>query len=91
LRKAQQEVATFHRFQELCGQIIEVREKICTLRPVEETLTPEEQKTAEMIHTEIAREVTMLSAVSLPTAIEVDASIWKPWRRRFALPCTKRE
>jgi len=49
------------------------------------------KKTAEMIHTEIAREVTMLSAVSLPTAIEVDASIWKPWRRRFALPCTKRE
>jgi len=43
LRKAQQEVATFHRFQELCGQIIEVGEKICTLRPVEETLTPEEK------------------------------------------------
>ena len=44
LRKAQQEVATFHRFQELCGQIIEVSEKICALRPVEETLTPEEKK-----------------------------------------------
>jgi hypothetical protein len=44
LRKAQQEVETFHRFQELCGQIIEVSEKICTLRPVEETLTAEEKK-----------------------------------------------
>jgi hypothetical protein len=44
LRKAQQEVATFHRFQELCGQIIEVSEKICASRPVEETLTPEEKK-----------------------------------------------
>src|SRR5258708_29378067 len=44
LRKTQQEVATFHRFQELCGQIIEVSEKICALRPVEETLTPEEKK-----------------------------------------------
>jgi len=44
LRKAQQEVATFHRFQELCGQLIEVSERICALRPVEETLTPEEKK-----------------------------------------------
>lgn len=44
LRKAQQEVATFHRFQELCGQLIEVSEKICALRPVEEALTPEEKK-----------------------------------------------
>jgi hypothetical protein len=34
LRKAQQEVATFHRFQELCGKIIEVSEKLCALRPV---------------------------------------------------------
>ena len=44
LRKAQQEVATFHRFQQLCGELIEVSEKICALRPVEETLTPEEKK-----------------------------------------------
>jgi hypothetical protein len=44
LRKAQHEVAAFHRFQELCGEIIEVSEKICASRPVEETLTPEEKK-----------------------------------------------
>jgi hypothetical protein len=44
LRKAQQEVVSFHLFQELCGQIIEVSEKICALRPVEETLTPQEKK-----------------------------------------------
>ena len=44
LRKAQQEVVAFHRFQELCGELIEVSEKICALRPVEETLTPEEKK-----------------------------------------------
>jgi len=44
LRKAQQEVAAFHRFQELCGQLIAVSEKICALRPVEETLTSEEKK-----------------------------------------------
>jgi len=44
LRKAQQEVAAFHRFQELCDELIEVSEKICALRPVEGTLTPEEKK-----------------------------------------------
>ncbi len=44
LRKAQQEVTEFHRFQALCGEIIEVSEKICALRPVGDTLTPEEKK-----------------------------------------------
>lgn len=44
LRKAQQEVETFHRFQELCAQIVGVAERICDLRPVEDTLTPEEKK-----------------------------------------------
>jgi len=44
LRKAQQEVAEFHRFQQLCGEIVEVSEKICALRPVEDTLAPEEKK-----------------------------------------------
>jgi len=34
-RKAQQEVAEFHRFQKLGGQLIAVNEKICELRPVE--------------------------------------------------------
>jgi hypothetical protein len=41
VRKAQQEVTEFHRFQALCGEIIEVSEKICALRPVEDTFTPE--------------------------------------------------
>ena len=44
LRKAQQEVTEFHKFQALCGEIIEVSEKICALRPVGDTLTPEEKK-----------------------------------------------
>lgn len=44
LRKAQQEVTEFHRFQELCAEIVEVSEKICSLRQVEETLTPAEKK-----------------------------------------------
>lgn len=44
LRKAQQEVAEFHRFQKLCGEIVEVSEKICALRPLEDTLTAQEKK-----------------------------------------------
>lgn len=44
LRKAQVEVTEFHRFQKLCGEIVEVSEKICALRPVEDTLTSEEKK-----------------------------------------------
>jgi len=44
LRKAQQEVAEFHRFQKLSAEVVEVSEKICALRPVEDTLTPQEKK-----------------------------------------------
>lgn len=44
LRKAQQEVAEFHRFQKLSGEVVDVSEKICALRPVENTLTAEEKK-----------------------------------------------
>jgi len=35
LRKAQQEVAEFHRFQKLSEDLVSVNEKICALRPVE--------------------------------------------------------
>ena len=44
MRKAQQEVDEFHRFQKLCSEIVEVSEKICELRPIGDTLTPEEKK-----------------------------------------------
>lgn len=44
LRKAQHEVAEFHRFQSLCDQLIQVSEKICALRSVEDAWTPEEKK-----------------------------------------------
>lgn len=36
LRKAQEEVAEFHRFQELSQEFIAVNEKICALRPLEQ-------------------------------------------------------
>jgi len=35
LRKAQQEVAEFHRFQKLSEDLVNVNQKICKLRPVE--------------------------------------------------------
>ena len=35
LRKAEREVAEFHRFQALNQDLVEVNEKICRLRPVE--------------------------------------------------------
>jgi hypothetical protein len=44
LNKAQQEVAEFHHFQSLCAELVEISEKICALRPVEDTLTPQEKK-----------------------------------------------
>ena len=44
VRKAEREIAEFRRFQQLSHSFIEVNERICRLRPVEETLTPKEKK-----------------------------------------------
>jgi hypothetical protein len=44
LRKAEREVAEYHRFRDLGQGLLEVNEKICESRPVEDTLTPEEKK-----------------------------------------------
>lgn len=44
LAKAQREVTEYHHFRELSGQLLEVNEEICRLRPVEETLTAQEKK-----------------------------------------------
>ena len=44
LRKAQSEVDAFHQFQSLSRELLEVNEKICKARPVEDTLTPQEKK-----------------------------------------------
>jgi len=59
-RKAEREIAGFRRYQELSRELVAASEKICRARPVENTLTPQEKKTAEAIHAEIAREVTTL-------------------------------
>jgi len=45
LAKAQREVAEFHRFRQLGGQLLDVNEQICELRPVEENpLSAQEKK-----------------------------------------------
>jgi hypothetical protein len=43
-QKAQREVEAFHRFRELSRQLLEVNEKICQARPVEDSLTAQEKK-----------------------------------------------
>jgi hypothetical protein len=44
VRKAEQEIAEFRRFQQLTEELVEVSEQLCRLRPVEETLTRQEKK-----------------------------------------------
>lgn len=44
MHKAQREVEAFHRFRELSQQLLEINEKICRARPVEDVLTAEEKK-----------------------------------------------
>ena len=45
LRKARREVETYHQFRELSRKLLEVNEKICRARPLdEEDLTPQEKK-----------------------------------------------
>lgn len=44
LRKAQREVEAFHRFRLLSQELLEVNERICRARPVEDSLSPEEKK-----------------------------------------------
>ena len=44
LRKTQREVEAFHRFRQLSQVLLEVNERICQARPVEDTLSPEEKK-----------------------------------------------
>jgi hypothetical protein len=44
LRKAQREVAAYHRFRQLGQELLEVNERICQARPAADTLSLEEKK-----------------------------------------------
>jgi hypothetical protein len=43
-RKAEREIETFRRYRQLERSFVEINEKICRARPVEDTFTPEEKK-----------------------------------------------
>ena len=42
--KAEQEIAEFRNYQQLSRELVEVSERVCRLRPLEDTLTPEEKR-----------------------------------------------
>jgi len=44
LRKAEREVDAYHRFRQLAQELLEINEKICRARPVEQELTPAKKK-----------------------------------------------
>ncbi len=44
VRKAEQEISEFRDYQQLSRELVDVSEQVCRLRPVEETLTPQEKK-----------------------------------------------
>jgi hypothetical protein len=44
IRKAEREIGEFRRYQEISRNFIEVNEKICRLRPVEDAPTAQEKK-----------------------------------------------
>ena len=44
VRKAEQEIAEFRKFQDLSRSFVDVNEKICHLRPVEEDLASAQEK-----------------------------------------------
>jgi hypothetical protein len=44
VRKAEREIAEFRKFQELSRSFLDVNEKICRLRPVEEQPLSEQEK-----------------------------------------------
>src|SRR5207245_2971346 len=47
LRKAQREVEAYHRFRQLAQALLEINERICRSRPVEQGLTPANKKRRE--------------------------------------------
>jgi hypothetical protein len=63
VRKAEREISEFRKYQQMSRDFIEVNEKICRLRPVQDTLTLQEKETAEAVHREVAREVDQLLQV----------------------------
>ena len=67
----------YHRFRQLAQALLEINEKICRARPVEQELVPA-KKTAEIIQQEVAREVEhllrlLLGAGEQTVALDLEA------------------
>jgi hypothetical protein len=93
LRKAQQEVTEFHRFQKLSQDLVALNEKICRLRPVEQQRggwTEQEKKTLLRSMRKWREKLPDSSALFLHNAIRTVGPIWKPWSRPCEPLCTKR-
>ncbi len=60
VRKAEQEIAEFRNFQRLVDELVEVNERVCRLRPLEETADCGGKKTAEAVRQEVALEVDQI-------------------------------
>ena len=61
-RKAEHEIAAFRDYQQLSRNFVDVNEKICRVRPVEDTHAGG-KKTAEAIQQEVSQEVTRMLGV----------------------------
>lgn len=46
-RKVEREIQAFRRWQQLSRSFVDLNERICRLRPLEESLTPQEKKRAK--------------------------------------------
>ena len=55
LRKAENEVAEYRKFQSLTDNLVGVNRKICRLRPLEQAAQTDGGKTAQIIRQEVAR------------------------------------
>ncbi len=93
LRKAQREVGEFHRFQALSQTLVEVNEKICHLRPVEEKegLNEQEKKRRKRSGKRSRAKQTRSCGWFSRIGARRGASIWKPRKWQCAPPCTGRE
>jgi hypothetical protein len=67
LRKAEREIAAFHHFRELSRELLEVNERICRARPVEDSLSPQEKKRQSISSANSAGALRSCSSIFAPS------------------------
>src|ERR1700688_1596951 len=94
LRKAQQEVAEFHRLQQLSQELVALNEKICELRPVEQErggwTTQGKKRPLHSIRRWRGKSMPGEHG-SLRSAVKAEPPIWRLWRWTCEGVCTKWE